>query len=259
MNGFEENFIDEITVSLVSHGHGCMIDDVLSDLAKYSQVGHVVLTLNVPEASPAIPEKLRDRITVVENPVPKGFAANHNAAFRYCKTPFYCVVNPDIRIHENPFSCLCTALDAHGVALAVPAVVNSSGDIEDSIRYFPTPSGIMRKILGISCGSYPVVLGGPPFAADWAAGMFMLFRKDAYQLLEGFDEGFFLYYEDVDICARAWKQGFSVNVCPSVTVLHDARRESHRNLRFMRWHISSMLRFFLKHYGRLPKTKAIKA
>lgn len=258
--GIQQDYVAAtVTVSLVSHGHGRMVADVLNDLAALSEVAHVVLTLNVPEALPDATDEIRRKMTVIENPAPKGFAANHNAAFRHCGTPFFCVLNPDIRIRENPFPALLAAFCDKRAGLAVPVVVNSSGTIEDSIRHFPSPLGILSKVLGISRGGYPVAPGDPSFAADWAAGMFMLFRKDVYQLLEGFDEGFFLYYEDVDICARAWKQGFSVNVCPSVTVLHDARRESHRNLRFMRWHISSMLRFFLKHYGRLPKTKAIKA
>jgi N-acetylglucosaminyl-diphospho-decaprenol L-rhamnosyltransferase len=248
-----------VTVSLVSHGHGRMVADVLHDLADLSQVAHVVLTLNVHEAVPSIPEKLRHRTTVIENSAPKGFAANHNSAFRHCRTLFFCVLNPDIRIRENPFPGLLAALEREGAALAVPMVVNSSGEVEDSVRHFPTPAGILRKALGISYGSYPVVPGSRPFVADWAAGMFMLFRQDAYRALEGFDERFFLYYEDVDICVRAWKQGLSVNVCPSATAVHDAQRESHRSLRFMRWHLASMLRFFLKHYGRLPDTKAVAA
>jgi N-acetylglucosaminyl-diphospho-decaprenol L-rhamnosyltransferase len=248
-----------VTVSLVSHGHGRMVADVLHDLAGLPQIAHVVLTLNVPEVVPAIPEEFRHRMTIIENPAPKGFAANHNAAFRHCGAPFFCVLNPDIRIHENPFPDLLALLGRQEAALAVPMVVNSSGAVEDSVRHFPTPAGILRKALGSSRGNYAVVPDSRPFVADWAAGMFMLFRQDAYRALEGFDEGFFLYYEDVDICVRAWKQGLSVNVCPSAAVVHDARRESHRSLRFMRWHLASMLRFILKHYGRLPDTKTISA
>ena len=58
--------------------------------------------------------------------------------------------------------------------------------------------------------------------------------------------------EDVDICVRAWKAGMKVVACPAVSVVHDARRESHRTFRFRYWHIASRARYFYKHWGRLP-------
>jgi GT2 family glycosyltransferase len=83
--------------------------------------------------------------------------------------------------------------------------------------------------------------------------MFMLFSTEDYKAIGGFDEKFFLYYEDVDICIRLWKSGRSVMVDPDVQVVHDARRTSHKSWRFMRWHVASMIRFFWKHWGRLPR------
>jgi GT2 family glycosyltransferase len=59
---------------------------------------------------------------------------------------------------------------------------------------------------------------------DWVAGMFLLIRTEAFRALGGFDEGFHLYYEDVDFCARAWKAGWKVQVHPEVSVIHDAQR-----------------------------------
>lgn len=236
-----------------------MVAKVLGDLARISEVAHIVLTLNVPEPLPSVPDSLHHKLTIIDNSIPKGFAANHNAAFQQCETTFFCVLNPDIRIEVNPFPALLAALENGNAALAAPLVVNSSGAIEDSVRFFPTPLRLLCKALGISRGSYMVTPGVAFFTADWVAGMCMLFRSEAYRTIGGFDEGFFLYYEDVDICARAWKQGFSVKVCPTAAVIHNAQRESHRNLKFLRWHLASMLRFFCKHYGRLPSSKAISA
>jgi GT2 family glycosyltransferase len=74
--------------------------------------------------------------------------------------------------------------------------------------------------------------------------MFMLLDSKAFRTLGGFDERFFLYYEDVDLCCRIRLAGCSLTICPAVNVVHDARRASHRNLRFMKWHLASMIRFF---------------
>jgi GT2 family glycosyltransferase len=74
--------------------------------------------------------------------------------------------------------------------------------------------------------------------------MFMLFRSAVFAELQGFDERYYLYYEDVDLCRRLRGRGYDVRLVPSVSATHDARRESRRSLRHLRWHIASMLCYF---------------
>jgi N-acetylglucosaminyl-diphospho-decaprenol L-rhamnosyltransferase len=243
-----------VTVSVVSHGHGSMVSDLLEDLSGMLDVASVLLTLNVAEAPPKIPVRLRQRLTIIENSLPKGFAANHNTAFLHCQTPYFCVLNPDIRISLNPFSKLIEALVVHNAGMAAPSVRNPAGEIEDSARYFPTFTQLLSKLFGASDGRIQIQ-GENPQVIDWAAGMFMLFKSDVFRKIEGFDEGYFLYYEDVDISARLWKEGRSVVLHPGVTVIHYAQRASRRNLHHMIWHLSSLARYFYKHAWRLPLRK----
>ena len=80
----------------------------------------------------------------------------------------------------------------------------------------------------------------------------MLFPRTVFEQLGGFDETYFLYYEDVDLCARLRKLGYRVGYCADVSVVHDARRASHRNLSYLRRHLASMARFFWRRAaGRL--------
>jgi len=79
---------------------------------------------------------------------------------------------------------------------------------------------------------------------DWVGGMFMLFRSDLYKTLGGFDEGYFLYYEDIHLCARLRVAGMRVVLEPKAEIIHDAQRASHRDLRHAWWHATSILRFF---------------
>lgn len=243
-----------LTVSVVSHGHARLVETLLQDLAACEEIGRVVLTLNVPEEAPSIPTALADKTVVMENSVPKGFGANHNAAFAHCTTPYFCVVNPDVRCPDDPFPVLVAALESLDAAVVGPAVVNAEYTIEDNVRYFPTLLGLLSKVLGLGDGRYSYRLGDPPFQADWVGGMFLLFRSTAFRTAGGFDEGFFLYYEDVDICARLWSAGRSVLACPRARVVHEARRASHRQARHLRWHLASMARYFRKYLGRLPRT-----
>ncbi len=236
-----------VAVSIVSHGHGKMVSALIEQLRNCPEVGQVIVTQNVPEEIRFAPD---DLVGVIENPSPKGFGANHNAAFRACRMPIYCVLNPDIQLIGNPFPSLLQSLVEGRREIIAPLIVSPSGGVEDSARHFPTMSGLLKKAVGHNDGRYPMVSGQALIFPDWVAGMFMLFRTTDYARLGGFDERYFLYYEDVDICARAWRDGMKVVLCPSVSAIHDARRQSRKSLRHLRWHLASMARYFLSGTGR---------
>jgi len=237
---------DNVTVSIVSHGHGAMVSDLLGDLSGCPEISKIVITHNIPEPPVRLSARLEPEVVIIENIQPKGFAANHNAGFRHCATPFYAVVNPDIRFKGNPVATLLGSMHDGRAALCAPAVVNPSGVLEDSARKFPTPFGIVSKAFGLSDGRYHFSLDSKDLDVDWVAGMFMLFHAEDYTHVRGFDERFFLYYEDVDICARLRSAGQAIRVCPSAIVTHDARRASRTSLKHLRWHLGSMARYFTK-------------
>jgi GT2 family glycosyltransferase len=233
----------QVTASIVSHGHGAMVTSLLMDLAK--QCGssvNVILTLNIQESLMVNEGLFPFRLEVIRNASPNGFGANHNAAFMHSRSAYFCVLNPDIRIHENPFPQLVNAIRQPDVGVVAPKIVGPTGCIEDSARRFPTPWLIARKLFGLSAG-LDYRIDQMTQSPDWVAGMFMLFRKDVFAELAGFDKRYFMYYEDVDLCRRLRKRGYDVRLLPSVTAMHDARRKSHRSLRHLRWHLASMLRF----------------
>lgn len=234
-----------ITVSIVSHGHGALLPGLLEDLAACPEVGRILLTRNIPD--PYDMSAPNERVTVIDNLRARGFGANHNAAFRRSGSPFFAVLNPDIRLDGNPFPELLASMEDGRVALSAPAVINPAGGLEDSAREFPSVGDLIRKAFGRYEGRLQYALGDPPRPAPWVAGMFMLLRAADYASLGGFDEDYFLYYEDVDLCARMWKAGRGVMLCPAAHVVHDARRASRRDLRHMRWHAASMARYFRKH------------
>lgn len=243
-----------VTVSVVSHGQHVLVNQLLGDLARCPEVARVVLTLNIPEPECTLPAGFAERVTLLRNASPKGFGANHNAALQGVESPFVCILNPDIRISENPFPALLDCMRKTSAGLAAPRVLNLAGDLEDSARYFPTPLGLLRKLLVGTEGRFPLS-DTEPSEPDWVAGMFMLARNGVFRGLGGFDEGYFLYYEDVDFCVRLRSTGLKLVLCPLVSVIHDARRASRRNPRYMAWHVSSMLRFFLKHGGRVRSAR----
>ena len=233
-----------VSVSIVSHGQGALVRDLLADLdAHCADAIEVLLTVNIPERLAFDPAGFRFPMQVLNDRTPKGFGANHNAAFRESRGVLFCVLNPDIRLRADPFGALAERLRDPGVGVAAPLIRSPGGDIEDSARRMPTPLSILRKALSGARGpEYDI--GAADLYPDWVAGMFMLFRREAFAAAGGFDERYFLYYEDVDLCTRLALAGKRVVYCPAVEAIHDARRESHRNLRYLRMHVASMLRFF---------------
>lgn len=237
---------ERLLVSVVSHLHGSLVRALLEDLARCDTQGlRVALTLNVPEALPFEPGSFPFPLDIERNAAPRGFGANHNAAFARGNAEHFAVLNPDLRLPQDPFGILLPALADPAVGAVAPRIVDPAGRPEDHARAFPTPLTILGKL----AGGRPRTEGeapGAPFAVDWIAGMFMLFRGEAFASVGGFDESYFLYYEDVDLCARLGAAGLRIEVHPSSTAVHAARRESHRNPRFLLWHLNSMARFFGK-------------
>ena len=250
-NNLSADSAPQLSVSVVSHGHGRMIGELLGDLAGITGVSfEVIITINVPESdigSATQPFPVR----IIQNASPKGFGANHNAAFDVAKGRYYAVVNPDIRARNLNLECMLQLFQSDAVGAVGPAVRSSRGLYEDSARRFPTTLSLLRKgFLGVRQLDYQVPLdAGRPFDVDWLAGMFIVFRREAFAAARGFDERFFMYYEDVDICRRLWTRGWSIVLQPAAVVVHDAQRASHRRLRHMRWHAASALRYLWRSYS----------
>lgn len=239
-----------LSISIVSHGQGALIGALLKDVAAYCTLPlEVILTLNIPEANRPDIRSWPFPVKITENAEPKGFAANHNAACARSEAEYFCILNPDVRIEADPFPELLRLLHDPKIGIVGPLIFNTSGQLEDSARCFPSLAGISRKaIFGRPKPQYPREL----FYPDWIAGMFMICRKEVFRDAGGFDEGYFLYYEDVDLCWRVRAKGLQVAQSPLVSAIHDARRSSHHDLRYLVWHCKSMARFFIKTAFKKP-------
>lgn len=234
----------QITISIVSHRQAHLVSQLLTDIDhNCGPEVEVVVTQNVQGDPPIDVSAFRARVRIIINDHPKGFGANHDAALSTARGQYYCVLNPDIHFTTNPFPELLACISDGTVGIVAPLITNTAGDIEDSARRFPTPFRIVAKLLP---GKRPPEhrADNKSFSPDWVGGMFMLIPASVFREIGGFDERYFLYYEDVDLCARMRLAGYDIRLCPNARVIHEARRQSHRDLRYFRWHFASMLRFF---------------
>ena len=236
----------DITVSVVSHLQIELVAQLLADIDAHCADSRleVILTLNISEHLSFELTGYSFPVKLIRNVSAKGFGANHNQAFRHASGRYFCVMNPDIRLASNPFGFLLTCFADSSVGVVAPLVLGENGEIEDSARRFPSPLKILCKAFGGCRGADYDVTHAPIFP-DWVGGMCMVFPSAIFKKLEGFDQRFFLYYEDVDLCGRLMLSGYKAVVCPQAKVIHHAQRSSHRNFKYFRWHLTSMIRFFL--------------
>jgi len=230
-----------VTASIVSHGHGAMVRGLVEDLLGCAEVARVIITWNILETANYPKDS---RLEVIVNERPRGYGSNQNAAFATATTPFFCVLNPDIRLAGNPFPALLNVLRDEHVGASAPVIVTANGAIEDSARRFPTLTGLVGKALGIADGTYATAREREN--PDWLAGMFLLLRSSTFREIGGFDEKYFLYYEDVDLCWRLRRRGLSLRQVQEVTAIHHARRASRRDWQHARWHLTSMAGFLMR-------------
>jgi GT2 family glycosyltransferase len=239
----------KLVISIVSHGQGDLVKILLNDLNKldFSEFESVkiVLTLNIPEDEEFMDGYDNLGISIIRNINQKGFGMNHNCAFEKEENDLFVIINPDIRLNSFSFSNLASFIN-DTVGAVGPRVLSPTGNTEDNFRKYPTILRILKRtLLGKRTPDYKMPSDNSTINIDWLAGMFVAFNSTHYKSIGGFDEKFYMYLEDADICRRLCNRGFKILYIPSLCVIHDARRSTFKNSQHFKWHIRSMTRFIL--------------
>ena len=184
-------------------------------------------------------------LEVVSLEANRGLAAAANVGVDRASGPSFALLNPDVRATSaGVFERLEEALEDDKVGAVAPALVLPDGTLQDSARWIPTPVDLMvRRVSRAERGAVRVTY---PVDVEWATAACLVVRRRAFEQIGGFDESYFLYFEDVDLCVRLRAAGFRVRYDPTVRVLHQYRAASRGSVRSRetRHHIRSALRFF---------------
>jgi N-acetylglucosaminyl-diphospho-decaprenol L-rhamnosyltransferase len=237
---------------IVTHGPEPELARALAALGP--QVDELVVVANPP--APDTDARL------IVNERPLGFSANVNKGVAETTAPFVVVANPDTEPHADAIPLLRAFAETHPRAGIIgPKLVFPDGQPQSSRRRFPTISGTfvrrtpLRRLLSGTQQAHYGLDEHPsgPTEADWLLGAFLLLRREMLDELGGFDEGFRLYGEDIDLAYRAAKAGWERWYVPEALVRHAHQAVTDRRFLTRRtlWHWRGILRFVRKHPERL--------
>ncbi len=183
-----------------------------------------------------------------------GFGRAHNLVIDQIKnaSEYHLVLNPDTKFDPKILDELINELKRNeDVALIAPAIKFPNGSHQYSVRKYSSFFDLIIRKLGvfksrIHSEEYRGLDLSQPFYPDAVHGSFMLFKTDDFVAVNGFDERYFLYLEDIDICKKLDVIGKKKLYYPKVTVTHALKKESSRKLKLFFYHFSSAIRYFLK-------------
>ena len=187
------------------------------------------------DGSAEIALEFKPQTTLLRNLDNVGFARGVNMGLSATTAPLVLIMNPDCRLMAGAVATLRTELDANpSCVIAAPKILNPDGSLQGSARGDPdmltglfgrTGSGT-RLLPWLSLSRRNVVTddavrsGASSVVVDWVSGACMFARREAFVGVHGFDERYFLYWEDADLCRRLRARGLHTRYVPGAVAIH---------------------------------------
>jgi len=145
------------------------------------------------------------------------------------------IMNPDCRLMGGALSPLMAVLDAEPqCAVAAPRILDPDGSPQGNARgdpdmltgLFGRTSALRRSLSGLDVARRNVIAADAPADVDWVSGACMLVKRDALASVGGFDERYFMYWEDADLCRRLRARGYTIRYVPGASAVHKVGQSS---------------------------------
>ena len=249
----------KVSAVVISHGHARELEHSLPALAP--QVDELLVIANVPGS---VPRQLPEGVRVLENERPLSFAANANLGASQTEHELVLIANPDAIAEPGAVGILRAFMEAHPrCGVAGPKMLYSDGTWQASRRSFPTVGATLVRRTPLRLLFPPLrwqrrhylldERPDEPVTADTMLGAFLLLRRAMLDEIGGWDAGFRMYCEDIDLNYRAARAGWERWYVPAAVVHHEYAAVVDKRFltRHTLWHARAMARFLRKHPERL--------
>ncbi len=181
-----------------------------------------------------------------------GFGAGHNFILEQLDSMFHAIVNPDIILTMDALGILMDFMKNQDIGMSVPRLLDEEEQMLCVYRRELTVADMFLRMFAKGCckkrQAYHTMQDmdyGKPFMVPFAQGSFLVIRTELFRKLGGFDERYFLYMEDADLCKRV-NQVSKLWYCPAASVIHRWERGSHKSRKLFRLHVKAMFTYFRK-------------
>jgi GT2 family glycosyltransferase len=232
----------DISVIIVSYNTADLTVTCLESVLASRKISYEVIVVDNASSDGSADriEKTFPLVRIIANKTNRGFGAANNQALRICAGRYVIFLNPDTTVDPESFFVMSAFMDAHPeTGLAGPRVINPDGTGQDSVSHRYPGHRYGATDLGLLPGDIACVLGACQIASS------RLLHE-----IGGFDEDFFLYGEDQDICLRIRKRGFEIGLIDGAVIMHHGGQSERKTLpaEVVRKKIRGELIFYRKHY-----------
>lgn len=207
------------------------------------------------------------QVKIVVNSKPLGFGENNNKGVMASMGDFIGIVNPDIVFTDGSLDFILNLINSQVLnnSIVAPKLLNPDRTLQYSVRKFVTLRMMLNRWMSrgnddsdngrVRDYLYKDMDFTKNQEVDWAMGAALFMSRDVYLSLGGFDQRYFLYMEDEDLCLRAWKQNIRVLYYPKIELIHNHLRGSSHLSKKTLLHMQSLIKFFMQHGINVNRSK----
>lgn len=197
------------------------------------------------------------KVRLVENSKNSGFAGGCNLGAKQAKGEYILFLNNDAEITDNVFTPLIKVFNEQkNVGIVGGLLSNHDGTLQRSYGAFYTVLNVIYLLFAGESGELKRYKSDKVIATDWVSGGFMLVRRDIFESVGGFNEAYFMYIEDMDLCYRVSKRGYKVYNTPFARVKHLGQGSTNKSFAIV--HIFEGLQIFYRQQKSLVEYYLIK-
>lgn len=257
------NELTDVSLSIVTYNDLEKVKNAVKTLTEFSDSVNLKIYLIDNGSSDGTVEYVKEHyptVCVIENGRNVGFGKAHNKVIKKINSKYHIVCNPDIIIDRDVIGELCEFMENDpSVAMVTPKIMSADGTEQHLQKRRPRfkylLSGrlpFLRKLREEYTRQNENLT--EPTEIEFSTGCFFVIRTDVFKMLSGFDDRFFMYFEDADISDRVRAFGKLI-FYPKTYVIHLWERSSSKNIKYLLIHICSMFKYFLKRKPYLKHKK----